>query len=156
MWSQNEITSSCNITNLTQQQLIVLSSSFLLLSSRLLVLSFTSSSAAAPSMAEEFNPRSRIYLLFPTPVPPPHSISYVFSPRVLCCWWATEKSLIPSAVQARAHTRAEWDWSIHTSASVWSLSQKKNIPTGHSSRMCTCRCVKCREAVQEEERESDG
>lgn len=34
--NQNEITSSCNITNLTQQQLIVLPSSFLLLSGRLL------------------------------------------------------------------------------------------------------------------------
>jgi len=33
-------------------------------------------------------------------------------------------------VWARAHTRGERDWSIHSSASFWSLSQKKNIPMG--------------------------
>lgn len=151
MGSQNEITSSHNITNLTQHQLIVLFSSFLLLSSRLLVLSFKSSSAAVPCMTKEFKhkvPGLSVIFYSPKPLPPrpspphpTHSVSYVFSPRVLCCWWATEKSLIPNTVWARAHTRGEWDSSIHSSASFWSLSQKKNIPMGHSSSMSVCLCV---------------
>lgn len=72
MESQNEITSSCNITNLTQHQFIVLFSSFLLLSSHLLVLSFASSFAAVLCIAKEFSVRSQVYLLFSTPraVPP--------------------------------------------------------------------------------------
>lgn len=64
--SQNEITSSCNITNLTQHQLIVLFSSFLLLSCRLLLLSFAFSSATLLCMAKKFNIRSQVYLLFST------------------------------------------------------------------------------------------
>lgn len=147
--------------NWLSTNLLFLSSSFLLLSGRLLELPSTSSSCR--SILHTAKLRSHGYLLFSALLvaTPPHSISSVFSPRVRCCWWATEKSLIPNTVWARAHTRGERGWSIHSSTSFWSPSQKKNIPTGHSSRMCVHVCVsECERERQKEhsrgKRESDG
>lgn len=87
----------------------------------------------------EFNKASQVILLFWSGSSSvhltPRLLLYASSPWVLCCWWATEQSLIPNTVWARAHTRGELDWSVHSSVSFWSVSQRKNIPMGHSPRM---------------------
>ncbi len=153
MGSQNEITSSCNITNLTQHQLIVLFSSFLLLSSRLLVLSFTSSSAAVLCMSKEFNLRSHVYVLFSTPLvasPTLHLLCFLPTCFVLLMGHRevinSQHSVSESAHQRRAGLK-------HSQLRILLIPQpKEKYPHGPQLSMCVCVCVCVRERERERER----
>lgn len=133
--SPDEITSSCNITNLTQHQLIVLFSSFLLLSCHLLESSVTFSSSAALGMHSQWIQPQVLHVAAIFYSPACFFLSTVFSPCVLCCWWATAKTLIPNTVCVRVHTRGAF---THPHPSD-PLAKRKIFPWAMAlSSFCAC------------------
>lgn len=133
--SPDEITSSCNITSLTQHQLIVLFSSFLLLSCHLLDSSVTFSSSAALGMHSQWIQPQVLHVAAIFYSPACFFLSTVFSPCVLCCWWATAKTLIPNTVWVRVHTRGAF---THPHPSD-PLAKRKIFPWAMAlSSFCAC------------------
>lgn len=62
-------------------------------------------------------------------------LSTVFSPCVLCCWWATAKTLIPNTVWVRVHTRGAF---THPHPSD-PLAKRKIFPWAMAlSSFCAC------------------